>query len=150
MLFRSVLACATAAVTAFPAFAFAEEGGGGVNAILPDMAEFIPMLLAFIILCIVLGKFGWPAFNNMMEKREEAIRDSLEKSEAARMESERVLAEYKKQLADAHTEALQIVANAKEAGSNVRNDITKQAQQVWEPLKTGAQDRKSTRLNSSH
>ena len=35
---------------AFPALAFAsEEESGGLSAILPDMAEFIPMLIAFIV-----------------------------------------------------------------------------------------------------
>ena len=45
---------------AFPALAFAAEGesSGGLSAILPDMAEFIPMLVIFILLWIVLAKFG--------------------------------------------------------------------------------------------
>ena len=36
---------------AFPALAFAAEAEqeGGISAILPDMAEFIPMLIAFIV-----------------------------------------------------------------------------------------------------
>ena len=43
---------------AFPALAFAAEAEqeGGISAILPDMAEFIPMLIAFIILWIILGE----------------------------------------------------------------------------------------------
>ena len=81
---------------AFPALAFAaeEESSGGLSAILPDMAEFIPMLVIFILLWIVLAKFGWPKFEAMLEKREMTIKDSLEKSEQARVESERVLEEY--------------------------------------------------------
>ena len=42
---------------AFPALAFAsEEESGGISAILPNMTEFIPMLVCFIILVVVLGK----------------------------------------------------------------------------------------------
>lgn len=85
---------------AFPALAFAsEEESGGLSAILPDMAEFIPMLIAFIILWIILAKFGWPMFAGMLEKRENTIREALKKSEEAQIESERVLAEYQQQLA---------------------------------------------------
>ncbi len=64
---------------AFPALAFAneEEATGGISAILPDMLEFIPMLIAFIILWIILAKFGWPMFNGMLEKRENTIREAL-------------------------------------------------------------------------
>ena len=76
-----------AASAAFPVCAFADEGAG-INAILPQMEEFIPMLVAFIILWIVLAKFGWPLFEGMLNKREETIKNSLEKSEEARQESD--------------------------------------------------------------
>lgn len=115
---------------AFPALAFAsEEAAGGISAILPNMAEFIPMLVCFIILCVVLGKLGWPAFAAMLDKREKTIKDSLEKSEAARIESERLLEEYKQQLAEAKTQAAQIVADAKKTGDAVKADITTKAQE---------------------
>ena len=114
---------------AFPALAFAaEEESGGISAILPDMAEFIPMLIAFIILWIILAKFGWPMFNGMLEKRENTIREALEKSEEAQIESERVLAEYNKQLADAKAQSAQIIADARSVGEAVKADITAQAQ----------------------
>ena len=114
---------------AFPALAFAaeEESSGGLSAILPDMAEFIPMLVIFILLWIVLAKFGWPKFEAMLEKREMTIKDSLEKSEQARVESERVLEEYKRQLEDAKAQAAQI-ADAKKTGEAVKADITDKAQ----------------------
>ena len=113
---------------AFPALAFAAEGesSGGLSAILPDMAEFIPMLVIFILLWIVLAKFGWPKFEAMLEKREMTIKDSLEKSEQARVE--RVLEEYKRQLEDAKAQAAQIVADAKKTGEAVKADITDKAQ----------------------
>ena len=114
---------------AFPALAFAsEEESAGIGAILPDMAEFIPMLIAFIILWVVLAKFGWPKFNGMLEKREQTIKESLEKSEQARIESERVLEEYKRQLEEAKTQAAQIVADAKKTGEAVKADLTDKAQ----------------------
>ncbi|MEF9841216.1 MAG: ATP synthase F0 subunit B, partial [Raoultibacter sp.] len=109
----------------FPASAFAsEEGSGGISAILPDMAEFIPMLAAFIILWIVLAKFGWPLFAGMLDKREATIKESLEKAEEARVESERVLGEYKTQLEEARSQAAKIVASANATGESVKADIT--------------------------
>ncbi len=111
---------------AFPALAFASEKEGIAN-IVPDMMEFIPMLIAFIILAVVLLKFGWPKFDAMLEKREKMIKEALEKSEEARIESERVLEEYRQQLADAKTQASQIVAEAKQTGEAVKADITDKA-----------------------
>lgn len=123
-----LVACAASASFAFPALAFA-EGKEGIAAILPDPIEFVPMLIAFVILCIILGKFGWPMFEGMLEKREKTIAEALQKSEEARIESERVLSEYQKQLADAKAESANIVSEAKETGEAVRADITKQAQE---------------------
>lgn len=111
-----------------PAVAFASEGEGGVSALVPDMVEFIPMLVAFIILWVVLAKFGWPAFDAMLQKRSDTIKESLEKSEAARVESERVLAEYKQELADAKAQAASIVAEAKKHGEAAKAEITASAQ----------------------
>lgn len=114
---------------AFPALAFAsEEESAGISAILPDMLEFIPMLVAFIILLIILGKFGWPKFEGMLEKRESTIKDALEKSEQNRIESERVLVEYKRQLDEAKDQAASIVAEARKTGEAVQADITAKAQ----------------------
>ncbi len=90
-----VAVAAGSATCAFPTLAFASEESSGINAILPDPAEFVPMLIAFIILWIILAKFGWPMFEGMLEKRENTIREALKKSEEAQIESERVLAEYK-------------------------------------------------------
>ncbi|MCI8468915.1 MAG: F0F1 ATP synthase subunit B [Eggerthellaceae bacterium] len=122
--------------TAFPALAFASEGeeGGGIAAILPEPLEFVPMLIAFIILWIVLAKFGWPMFNGMLEKRENTIREALKKSEEAQIESERVLEEYQKQLADAKAQAAQIIADARETGEAVKADISAKAQQEAEDM----------------
>ncbi len=122
---------ALASAFAFPALAFAEEAEestGGISAILPDMIEFIPMLIAFIILWIILAKFGWPMFNGMLEKRENTIREALKQSEEAKVEAERVLAEYKKQLDDAKTQASQIIADARETGDAVKAEIQQKAQ----------------------
>lgn len=118
----SGMAAALAATALIPVPAFA--AGGGIEAILPVMDEFIPMLIAFIILWIILAKFGWPLFDKMLAKRENTIKESLEKSEEARQESERVLAEYKQELADAKATAAQIIADAKAAGDAAKADIT--------------------------
>lgn len=119
------------ASAAFPALAFAAEEGessGGISAILPEMHEFIPMLVAFIILWAVLAKLGWPVFDGMLQKRTDTIRGDLKKAEEARIEGERVLAEYKQELADAKQQASQIVADARQTGEAAKADIMAAAQ----------------------
>jgi len=117
---------------AMPTLAFAAEGGEGsglgIDLILPTMGEFIPMLIAFILLWIILAKFAWPAFIGMIDKRTETIKDSLEKAEFAKQESERMMAEHKAELAQARKEAAEILANAKQQAEGVKADITASAQ----------------------
>ena len=122
-----VCAIALCASLCFPALAFAAEEKSGISVILPDMIEFIPMLIAFIILWIILAKFGWPIFNGMLERRENTIREALKQSEEAKIESERILAEYKKQLDDAKAQASQIISDAREAGDAMKAEIQKKA-----------------------
>ena len=132
-------ASALAVTAAFPALAFAspeaaDEKAGGIAQILPDMIEFIPMLVAFIILWIILAKFGWPMFNGMLEKRENTIREALKKSEEAQIGSERVLQEYRQQLADAKAQAAQIISDARATGEAVKADISAKAQSEAEDM----------------
>lgn len=118
-----------------PVLAFADEVPAeqvvrtGAEMLLPNMLEFIPMLVAFLLLWAILGKLGWPAIAGALDKREATIKDNLEKAEAARVEGERMLAEHQAQLDEARVEAAQIIANAKEAGEAVKADITAKAQQ---------------------
>lgn len=135
----AVAGLSMAVAAAAPSMAFAGEAGG-IAAILPDWNEFIPMLVAFIIILIVLGKFGWPIFENILTKREETIKESLEKSEEARIESERVLEEYKQQLTQARQEASAIIAEAKQTGETVRAEITAKAQVEAEEIVSKARE----------
>ena len=117
----AITGAAASASFAFPALAFANEKTG-VALILPDMVETVPIV-------IVLWKFGWPMFEGMLEKREKTIAEALQKSEEARIESERVLADYQKQLAEAKSQSAQIIADAKQTGEAVEANIKKRAEE---------------------
>ena len=47
---------ASAAALLMPVSAFAEDGAAGADILIPKMAEFIPALIAFLIIWIVLAK----------------------------------------------------------------------------------------------
>lgn len=131
-----VLAMSVFAGLLSPTLAFANEetSSSGIGAIIPNPIEFFPMLIAFIILCIVLGKFGWPMFNGMLEKREKSIRDALEQSENAKVEAEKVLEEYKKQLESAKAESAEIVATARSNAEAIEADLKKRAEASAEEI----------------
>lgn len=124
-LFGTGLVAAAVSSLGFPVCAFADAG---IDAILPNVQETVPMLIAFVLLWIILAKYGWPAFRNVIDKRNQTIQDSLKKAEESREESERTLEQYKKELANAKREAAEIVAEAKKTGEATRSQITEQAQ----------------------
>lgn len=121
-------AAAIAAVVT-PSLALAEESSGpGISLIIPKMSEFIPALIAFAIIWFVLAKFAWPAIVGMLDKREAKIKGDLDAAEAAKIEAQQSLEEYKEQLASARREAAGILDEARRAGEQVKADITAQAQ----------------------
>jgi F-type H+-transporting ATPase subunit b len=93
------------------------------------LGEWIPMLLGFIILWVVLAKVGLPAFIGMIDKRTATIKDSLERAETAKIESERLLEEQKATLDEAKKQAAQIIADAKVTSDAVRAELLAQAQE---------------------
>ena len=150
MAWLALTGAATSASLAFPALAFAEQKEG-IAVIIPDMIETVPMLIAFIVLVIVLWKFGWPMFEAMLEKREKTIAEALRMSEETRIESERVLAEYQQQLSEAKAQSAKIVADAKETAEAMREEITKQAQEesaaMIEKARAAIEAEKQTAMN---
>ena len=120
---------AGAVALAAPSLALAEENSDlGIGILIPNLSEFIPALIAFLVIWVVLAKFAWPMIVGMLDKRQETIKDNLDEAEAAKIEAQRSLEEYKKQLADARREAAGIVDEARRAGEQVKADITAQAQ----------------------
>ena len=122
------ISCAVVFAAAFalacPAYAFASEGG--IDAILPKMNEFIPMLVAFIILWIVLAKFGWPLFDGMLVKRETTIREALEKSE----QKNAAIAELQASVADIACAAMTRVVQEDFTDADHRRLIEKSLEEI--------------------
>ena len=77
-------AMATVALAA-PSLAFAEEeSAAGINILIPKLSEFIPALIAFLVIWFIFAKFAWPAVIGMLDKRQETIKNNLDEAEAAK------------------------------------------------------------------
>ena len=79
-----VAAALTGAMLAMPVSAFAEESENKAEILVPKMAEFVPALIAFLIIFIVLAKFAWPQILQTMEERGKRIKDSLDEAETTK------------------------------------------------------------------
>jgi F-type H+-transporting ATPase subunit b len=111
-----------------------------VDAIIPKLAEFIPAVISFTIVFFVMSKFAWPAISDMLDKRAETIREALERAEAAKIEAERLLEEYKLTMAEARKEAGTILQQAKQAAETTRSEASAKAQTEYDALLVKARE----------
>ena len=100
-----------------------------MDIILPTLPEIFYSLAAFAVLFILLSKFALPPIVGMLEKRESTIRESIEKAEETRIEAERLLEDYKKQLAEARGESAQIIEQARKLGEDAKKKIADDARE---------------------
>ena len=92
------------------------------NPILPEGKEILWAAIAFVIVFSLLAWKAWPAIRTALKARQDKISDDLEKAEAARMEAETSLEDYKRQLADARNDASTIIEEARLQAEGVRQE----------------------------
>ena len=119
---------ASGVILATPAVALAEESAVGPDILIPKMAEFIPALIAFIIIWVILAKLVWPSVLEMMEKRQQKIQDDLDAAERSKVEAAEEAKSYEAKILEAHHEADAIVAKAKKEAEEVRSAVLAKAQ----------------------
>ena len=95
--------------------------------LIPKMTELIPALISFLIILFVASKFVWPPITAMLDERAVTIRESLERAEAAKVEAERLLEEYKHTMAEARKEAGTILQQAKQSAESTRSEAQARA-----------------------
>ena len=100
----------------------------------PHEGLIIWTIITFLVVLFVLKKFAWPQLLAALDEREKRISDAIAAAEQARQEAEEVLREHQQKLAAADEEARQIVAEAREAGANVRQTIVSQAREEAERM----------------
>jgi F-type H+-transporting ATPase subunit b len=98
-----------------------------MEVILPKFAEMWPSAIAFVLMFVLLWKFAFPPITAMLDKRADTIRESLEKAEDTRVEAERLMDEYKKQMAEARLESGRIVEQGRKVADSMKDDIVAKA-----------------------
>lgn len=94
----------------------------------PEPGLMIWTVISFALLFVVLAKVGYKPLLDIIKKREEGIRESIDEAERTRSEAERLLEDYKKQLAQARKEAQNIIEQGKKVGISVREEIVEKTQ----------------------
>lgn len=106
--------------------------------IIPQTSEMLVNVVAFLVLFVVLAKFAFPPITKMLDERANKIRESLEKAEDTRVEAERLLEEYKVQMAEARSEATQVIEQGRKVAESMKAEILAKAKEEAEAEKVKA------------
>ncbi len=110
------------------------EEGGGSFLVQPGVGLMIWTLLAFGLTLYILSKLAFPKISEALDKRQRAIEDSIDTAERTKAEAEELLAEYRRRLQEARTQAEEIVARARRASEQHQEESLQQARVQREEL----------------
>ncbi len=130
----TVAAAISSFVLAVPAQAFAEESSNKAEILIPKMAEFIPALIAFLIIWVVLAKFAWPQILSMMDERGKRIQESLDEAETTKKKAIASRKEYDELVTDARRKSADIVLEARKDAEAERARIIEAAHKEAEDI----------------
>ncbi|MEY4226821.1 MAG: synthase subunit [Actinomycetota bacterium] len=99
----------------------AETGGAGL--IQPELGLSLWTLVTFLIVLVILRKYAFGRIAALLDERREAVRQNLQAAEDAREEAERLLDDYKQQLAAAKREAAEILENARATATEQQRQL---------------------------
>ena len=92
-----------------------------------DPGLLIWTLITFSILVLILWKTAWIPIIGALDSRAEKIRTDIENAEKSRLESEKILAQYKEMMANAKDESAKIISLSRIEAEKVKNDIIDKA-----------------------
>jgi F-type H+-transporting ATPase subunit b len=113
---------------------------GDPNPVLPHTSEIIVGLVAFLLLLFVIRKFVTPRFEQIYQERTEKIEGGLQRAEAAQAEANRLLEQYRAQMAEVRTEAAKIRDDARADAEGIRNDVLAQAREEADRIISAGRD----------
>jgi F-type H+-transporting ATPase subunit b len=99
----------------------------------PDVLKPEPSLaiwtaIVFGLLLVILGKYAWKPLLEAMHQREHHLEQTLQDTERARGESERMLAEHRKQMEQAAEQVRALLDEARRNAQTTADEIVKKAQ----------------------
>jgi F-type H+-transporting ATPase subunit b len=118
----------------------ASSGGdsGGSFLVSPNLGLMIWTLLVFLIVMYVLSKVAFPQIQAALDKRANAIRESIESAEKTREEADKILEEYRARLREAREQADDIVARARKAAESTTTQASQEGREKREELLAAA------------
>jgi F-type H+-transporting ATPase subunit b len=116
----------------------AAEDSGGSFLVTPSLGLMIWTLLVFGFTMFVLSKVAFPRIQEALDKRANAIRESIDEAERTRAEANEILEEYRARLREAREQADDIVARARKAADSAKQQGVEEGREKREELVAAA------------
>jgi F-type H+-transporting ATPase subunit b len=113
----------------------------------PDPGLYIWTIVTFLILLALLARFAWRPLLDALEKRQQAIRSSLDDARKAKEELARLQAESARILAEARTEAANIISSTRSDVARFADEMKQKARADAEAVVKNAQREIDTQTN---
>ena len=95
----------------------------------PSGGLMIWTLLAFGVTILILNKLAFPRIRDALDKRAAMIQESIDAAESSKAESAALLAEYRERLAEARTQADDIVTRARKNAEQFERETAEQSRE---------------------
>jgi F-type H+-transporting ATPase subunit b len=94
----------------------------------PDGGTLFWTALTFLTLVFLLKKMAWKPLLKALDEREQRMQEQLQKTEEARRDAERKLAEYQAMLDNARNEAQEVINKGRKSAEATKDEIVRKAQ----------------------
>ncbi|MDX6653044.1 MAG: F-type H+-transporting ATPase subunit b [Solirubrobacterales bacterium] len=122
------------ALSTTSALVLAAEKGGGSFLVSPGLGLMVWTLVLFLFTMWVLSKVAYPRIADALDKRANAIRESIESAERQRKEADELLSEYRQRLKEAREQADEIVDRARKAAETAKAEASAEGKSKREEL----------------
>ena len=99
-----------------PPAAHTPIAASGSFLISPNVGLMIWVLVVFLISYLILRRWVFPLIGQALDRRAQTINGEIDAAANLRKEADQVLAEYRERLAEARSQADEIVTRARQAG----------------------------------
>ncbi len=110
-----------------------------LNYLALNLLDMLLVLISSIIIILIGKKFFWSTIKEYLNKRESFLQEELNQASQAKEASEKVLADYQKQLTDAKVQVNEMIASANNQIAKERELAIKQTKSEIANMKSSAE-----------
>jgi F-type H+-transporting ATPase subunit b len=112
----------------------AASSDSGNFLVTPGLGLMVWTLIAFGITFLILRRVAFPRIQEALDRRANAIEESIEHAAKTRQEADELLAEYRERLTEARAQADEIIARARKAAEAAEREAAEQGREKREEI----------------